>query len=346
MTPEPASESPAPAQPAPDKTVEPPPAGSSSRVIVTLLLVVLAAAAAVVSFPLWRDQAGFPAAPSPAAPHDTTTGDDVTRLRTELAATTAKLAQMEAKLAPPAAATAEPGHPAAPDQTVQTRSSPADAEIETLTKQVVELRRTAADAATMLRLADRLDQAEAAIRDLQAHRSSAAALLLATSQLREAINLGLAFDAELRTVGVLAGGDGETIRLLDSLKERATTGIAPRAALAGRFAVLAPALLRAEILPEGDGWWHRVMDRLLSLISIRREDGAAAGTSAAAVVARTQAALSRGDLAAAIAEAVALTDRPGEAAAPWLAEAKARLVADKAVSALAAQALALAGAKP
>ena len=309
----------------------------------------LAAAAAGISFPLWRDQAGFPPAAPHAAPpaaHDATAGDGVAALRTEQAATTAKLVQMEAKPAPPATAAAEPGHPAAPDQTVQTRSPTADAEIETLAKQVAELRRTAADAATMLRLADRLDQAEAAIRDLQAHRSSAAALLLATSQLREAVNLGLAFDAELRAVGVLAGGDGEAIRLLDSLKERAATGIAPRAALAEHFAALAPALLRAEILPEGDGWWHRVMDRLLSLISIRREDGAAAGASAAAIVARTQAALSRGDLAAAIGEATALTDRPGEAAVPWLAEAKARLVADKAVSELAAHALALAGAKP
>lgn len=344
MTPEPASEPTTVESAEPPSPSSSPSPASSSRGIVAGLLVLLVLAVAVASFPLWRDQAGFPA---------TQSGFDVKNLRAELAAANVRLSQLEAKPTQPAgtvAAKSDDGRLAALEQglrAIQTQPSvPASlvSEVETLSKQVAELRKTAADAATLLRLADRLDQADAAIRDLQAHRSSAAALLLATSQLREALNLGLVFDAELRAVKILAGDDAEAARALEPLKERAAAGIAPRAALADRFDTLAPALLRAEILPESDGWWRRVMDRLLSLVTIRREDGTAAGSSTAAIVARTQADLTRGDLAAATQEAATLTGGPAQLAAPWLAEAKARLAADKAVSELAAQALALAGA--
>ena len=337
MTEEPASEPVTPAQSA----------SSSSRKIVAALLLVLAGAAAVASFPLWRDRAGFP------TPQDG--GFEVENLRAELSASNARLAQLEAKLAQPMAASA------ASDDTrltaleqalrgVQSQSAAAPShlagDVETLAKQVAEMKKTAADAATLLRLADRVDQVDGAVRELQARRSSAAALLLGVGQLREALNLGLVFDAELRTVKLLAGDDADSLRALEVLKDRAATGIAPRLVLAERFDLLAPALIRAEILPEGEGWQRRVMDRLLSLVTIRREDGSAAGSSAAAVVARAQAALSRGELAAAIAETESLTGGSAQAAAAWTSEAKARLAADKAVSELAAHAIAVAGTKP
>ena len=338
MTPEPASE---PTAAAKVELDEPP--RSSSRGVVTGLLLVLATASAVASFPLWREQAGFPAAQP---------GFEVENLRAELSAMTARLAQLEAQPALPTHPVADDTRLAALEKAVRAASTQPSApaalaaDVETIAKQMAELRKTAADAATMLRLADRIEQAEVAIRDLQARRASAAALLLATSQLREAVNLGLGFDAELRVVKVLAGDDAATARALDSIKDKAASGIAPRPVLASRFEALAPALLRAEILPEGEGWWRRVMDRLLSLVTIRREDGTVAGSTTAAIVARTQAALTRGDLIAASAEAEAMTGGPAELAAPWRNEAKARLAADKALSELAAQALALAGAKP
>ena len=349
MTPEPASEPTLPAQSPPsdrvgaDTTADAIGApSSSSRGVVAVLLVLLALAIAVASFPLWRDQAGFPAAPSSDA--------EIEGLRTQLSATGARLAGLEARLAQqPGAAAGDDARLAALEQGLRAiGSQPAlpsslAGDVETLTKQVADLRKTAADAATMLRLADRLDQADAAIRDLKAHRSSAAALLLATSQLREAVNLGMSFDAELRSVGVLAGTDGEIAPVLDALKDRAAVGIAPRAVLGERFAALALVVLRAEILPEGEGWWRRVLERMLSLITIRREDGSPAGASTAAVLARAQAALARGDLAAAVAEVQSLSNGPAAAAAPWLAEAQARLGADKALSELTAHALALAG---
>lgn len=336
MTEEPASEPVTPTQLPP----------SSSRRIVAILLLLLAGAVAVASFPLWRDRAGFP------MPQDG--GFEVENLRAELSASNARLAQLEARLAQPApAGSTDDVRLASLEQALRSlQSQPSAApshlagDVETLAKQVAELRKTAADAATLLRLADRVDQVDGAVRELQARRSSAAALLLGVGQLREAVNLGLVFDAELRVVKLLAGDDADSARALEALKDRASTGIAPRLVLAERFDLLAPTLIRAEILPEGDGWQRRVMDRLLSLVTIRREDGSAAGSSAAAIVARAQAALSRGELAAAIAETESLTGGSAQAAAAWTAEAKARLAADKAVSELAAHAIAVAGTKP
>jgi uroporphyrinogen-III synthase len=336
MTEEPASEPVTPAQSS----------SSSSRKIVAVLLLVLAGAAAVASFPLWRDRAGFPTSQDG--------GFEVENLRAELSASNARLAQLEARLAQPMAAPAsDETRLGALEQALrglqsQSSATPSHlaADVETLTKQVAEMKKTAADAATLLRLADRVDQVDGAVRELQARRSSAAALLLGVGQLREAVNLGLVFDAELRTVKLLAGEDADSARAMEALKDRAATGIAPRLVLAERFETLAPALIRAEILPEGEGWQRRVMDRLLSLVTIRREDGSAAGSSAAAIVARAQAALSRGELAAAIAETESLTGGSVQAAAAWTSEAKARLAADKALSELAAHAIAVAGIKP
>lgn len=311
---------------------------------------VLLALAAAATFPLWRDQAGLPAPGG---------GFEVENLRAELSAASQRLAQLEARPAPtvsgsaPApAAPADDGRLAALEQALRgLQAQPAlpstlVTDVDLISKQLAELRKTAADSATMLRLVDRLDQVEASLRDLQAKRSSAAVLLLAVGQLREAVNGGQAFDAELRAVKVLAGDDAALIRAAESLAERAGAGLAPRTALIARFDALAPRIIRAEILPAEDGWQRRVMDRLLSLVTIRREDGNAAGDNAAAQVARAQAALGRNDLAVAIAQLDGLSAGPAAQAAPWLAEARARLAADKVLSEMAAQAIALAGARP
>lgn len=333
MTSEPASEPAAPVE-----APTPPPRSPSGRLVPVLAALALGAAA-YATFPLWRGHMGMP---GPAV----TDAFEVENLRAELSAATARLAQLEAR---PAAA------PGAADNSRLDRleeavkaahnhaGSPA-AELDALSKQVADLKRNSADAAALLRLADRLEQVEAGLRDLQGKRASAAALLLATGQLREAVAAGRSFEPEWRAARVLAGEDAESLALLDQLKDQAAAGIATRATLVQRFDALAPALIRAEILPAGEGWWRHAADRLLSLVTIRREDGAAIGQNAAAVVGRAQAAILRGDLAAALGELDFLSPGPAEAARSWIAEARARQGADKALSQLTAQAVALAGA--
>ncbi|MEW5726853.1 MAG: mitofilin family membrane protein [Pseudomonadota bacterium] len=216
-------------------------------------------------------------------------------------------------------------------------------EVQSLSAALAETRKTTADAAAVLRLADRLDKVEAELRDIQSRRTSAAALLLATGQLREAVNHALPFEAELRAVRVLAPQDAEMAAAVEALKPRAAAGIPTRMVLAERFNALAPALVRSDLMPQGQSWWRDTVNRLGSLLTVRREDGDAAGTSPAAVVARAQAALRRGDLAGAIAQAETLDGAAAETVAPWLDDARARLAADKALSTLTAAVVAAIG---
>lgn len=284
-------------------------------------------------------------APPPPAP--------VAELQAELAATRDRLRALEARLAQPsqgadltpvenrlsqaeAAVKALQAQPQVPAKLVE--------DVENLGKQVTELKRTSADAAAVLRLADRVEKAESALRDMQARRSSAAALLLAVGQLREALAANMPFDAELRALKALAGGDAEVAAALETLKARAVTGIPTVPVLTARLDAQAAIIIRAQVLPEQQGWWRQTLDRLASLVTIEREDGNVAGSSPAAVVARAQAALAAGDLAQAVTEMEGLSNGPAEQAAPWLADARARLAAGKAVSELTAHVVAAIGA--
>jgi hypothetical protein len=65
-----------------------------------------------------------------------------------------------------------------------------------------------------------------------------------------------------------------------------------------------------------------------SLVKIRRVDEAATGDTPSAVLARAEAALDKGDLAAAVKEVGALQGAPRDALSGWLDQARARLGAD------------------
>lgn len=341
MTAETVSEPANPAEaPAPQASGDKPHRSSKGPLLSVLALIVLGSGA-WVSYPLWGAKLGLPLAMAPDAIETDT-------LRAELSAATARIAQLEARsaVAPAAVDTARLDRLEDALKSAQASGNAAaipSAELDALTKQIADLKRNTAEASAVLRLAERLDKVEAALRDMQAKHASATALLLAAGQLREAVAAGRPYDSEWRAAQVVAGEDKESLGLLDGLKDKAATGIVPRAALIQRFDALAPALIRAEILPEGDGWWKATADRLLSLVTIRREDGAALGHNTAAIVGRAQAAVSRDDLDAALAELDSLSPGPAEAAAPWVAEAKARLAADLSLSRLTAQAVALAG---
>lgn len=303
----------------------------------------------------WRHVTVTESAPPPRVETVATT-QELESLRTELAESRERLRRMEERLAQPEQS------PAGADLTpLNNRLTQAETALHALQaqpqvpakltedvaglgQQLAELKRNSADAAAVLRLADRVEQVEAGLRAMQARRSSAAALLLAVGQLRESLAAALPFDAELRAVKALAGQDGEMAPLLDALKPRAVTGLPTRPMLTARLAAQGPAIIRAQILPEEQSWWRQTVDRLATLVTIEREDGNAAGTTPAAIVARAQAALAQGDLAAAVAEAETLTAGPAEQAAPWLADAKARLAADAAVSDMTAHVVAAIGA--
>jgi hypothetical protein len=166
------------------------------------------------------------------------------------------------------------------------------------------------------------------------------AFVLASGQLEAALDSGQPYVSELGAVRRLAAEDPELPALLAKLEEHADEGIPGMAELRLRFEDMALAAVQAsQSAVEGD-WMDRAWARLRSLVTVRPVGGDVAGDSAEAHLARAEARLGEGDLAAAVAEVEALEGPAAEPAAPWLAGARARAAADEAIEALRERALA------
>ena len=334
-----------------DHTAEQPSKGSPWLAILLALVLAGIIAAGAFTFDEWKDliqgwRGGMhtaTVAPVPAPPNEA--------VRAELTVLRERLAQLESRPVTTGGSSAPGLDGRLADLEAQVKemhsapqaSEKLGAEIAGLAGQLSELKRGSADAAAVLRLADRLEKLEAKLGQLEMKKSSAVAVLLAVGQLREAVTASMPYDAELRALKALAGEDAEVARAAETLAQRAAAGIPTRLALGSRFHALVPAVVRAQALPEERTWWRQTLDRVATLVVIRREDGAAVGDSAAAIVARASARMAEGDLAGATAEMAKLEAGPAQTAAPWLADAQARLAADKALSELTAHVVAAVG---
>ncbi len=160
-------------------------------------------------------------------------------------------------------------------------------------------------------------------------------LALAATAFNAAVERGDAFAAELAAVKTL----GADPKLVAALEPFARSGVPSAAALARQFSELAPALLQAAEPPSREGVLGRLQMNAEKLVRIRRVDEAP-GSDAAAIVARSEAKASRGDLAGVAAE---LSQLPPNARAPaeaWIKSVQARTAANDASRRLAADALA------
>ncbi len=120
--------------------------------------------------------------------------------------------------------------------------------------------------------------------------------------------------------------------VLAALEKRAAAGVVSRPELSRRFAALAGPAVRAGSGGKG-GWLEATRRRLSGLVSLRRT-GAQAGDSVEARVARAEAGMARGDLAAALAEVAALEGGAAEVLAPWRQAAADRLAVERALATL------------
>ena len=223
-------------------------------------------------------------------------------------------------------------------------------DVAALEERLSRLEKSSADAAAVLRLMDRLDRVEGAVRDVQNRRKGDAALVLSLALLKEAVDRGAPFDTELRAVKVLAPDDADIAKLVNTLKPRSAAGIPARTVLIGRFGAMEAAVIRADTLPSiaGDGlsdWQHRALERVLTVFTLRREDGEIDGGSTPAIMARARMALDHNDWADAVRQMETLHGEAAKAAQIWQSDAKARLEADQAIADVAADAVAAAGAK-
>jgi hypothetical protein len=307
-------------------------------------------------------EAGLPAgqaapeelAPPPAPPVGTAALDKLlaenAALQSELVEVTARLRDLEQELseragpaAPsPSAGAALPGAPGAPAAPAEL--SELDARLKEIEARLGESRTPGEAEARRAELAEgreeigalgrRLAEIEAELARERAGSAQTLELFLAAQQLREALRVGAPFSHELALLKAAAGADKDVILLIEPIEADAAAGIPALSLLQARFAAVANRIVSAALAPEGSGWVDRTLERLASIVSVRRTGATLEGASAEAVAARAEAKLGEGNLAGAVGELEALEGKPLAAASAWLADARKRLAADAALDAL------------
>jgi uroporphyrinogen-III synthase len=178
------------------------------------------------------------------------------------------------------------------------------------------------------------DMAKRAATDASASTAKiAAGLVLGALELRAHIAAGEPFAAELAAMEKLAAADPALSQPLAeplaALKPFAIAGTPSLARLQAEFPPISVAVVHADAtqaLPPNASFWDRIVARLESLVTIRPvgEGSEATGNSNIAHLARGEDQLARGNLPAAVDELSAMTGPAHDAAAAWIAEAKAR----------------------
>jgi len=176
--------------------------------------------------------------------------------------------------------------------------------------------------ATLPELSTAIDRSSASA------KSGAAAIAFAN--LRNAVAAGRPYAAELAALKSLLPDSGD----LGALPSHAETGIPTVAALASDLTKLAETSAAPAPAPAQTSILDSMMASAKSAISIRRIGADATGDEPAAVLARAEAALKQGDLAAAIKEVESLPAQARDPLAGWLADAQARASANDTLSKL------------
>ena len=213
--------------------------------------------------------------------------------------------------------------------------------IAELTRRLDAVEATRAEAASVLRLSDRINDVENLARAMASRHDASLANLLAVVQLRAKAADGLPFDAELRTARALAEDKAAFDAQANRFADQAGGGVATMVALRRGFDTLSATAARAAVVPEGDSILNKTIGRVTGLITVRRIDGKDESLSVSAILARAEIFIEAGDLSGAVKELKTI-EAPTVAAAlkSWIARADARIALDAALSTLTADALA------
>ncbi len=190
-------------------------------------------------------------------------------------------------------------------------------------------------------LMDRLAKVEDTGFQVQAMGSNVQGLIAALSSLREVVRTSSSFEAELKTLAALSQQDQALLDGVAALQPNAAKGLASTSALITAFEKTADDIVRAVAVPEGAGWMEQTVKNVTSLVTIRRAPGNIEGDGTLGIVARAEMNVRNGDFAGAIKELETLEGNPKEAAQGWIAQASARLGAEKTLSQMQAHALSL-----
>jgi hypothetical protein len=183
-------------------------------------------------------------------------------------------------------------------------------------------------------LADTVDQLQQQAANSEDRRTRAATLALTVAQLDAALDGGEPFEEVLGGLRTIGADDPVVVEAAETLAAAAASGVPSLPELRSSFERVANDIVHAAQAPDGDGLLEQAAGNLMRLVTVRPVGADVEGDGAAARVARAEAALAKGDVAAAVAELERLEGAAAEAAAPWLAEAHLRLAAQAALAAL------------
>jgi hypothetical protein len=208
-------------------------------------------------------------------------------------------------------------------QTAARRASDV-ADLQKIQQELARLGTVTSDLASRLGTLERDQQSQNA-----AEPRTDATLALLLVQMREAVEQARPFPAEYSSFATLAR-DPALKAAAEPLADAARNGVPARAVLVKRLAELAGRVATPNEPPAESDWGQKVLAQLRGLVKIRRIDGAAQAAPEASVSA-AQIALSRGDLAEAVAALDPLAGANAEAAGPWMRMARERLAVEAAL---------------
>lgn len=158
--------------------------------------------------------------------------------------------------------------------------------------------------------------------------------LVAIESLRTALRSAAPFGTELKALEEAAQDQPELVEAASGLSGYVDQGIPTLATLRDRFADVARNAVAASRRVEGEGWFAGVVNRLTSLVTVRRTRTDDDGNSVDAWVAKAETAVAEGDLVGAVQSLEGLRGAPAAEAAAWLDDARARIAAERAISVL------------
>lgn len=188
---------------------------------------------------------------------------------------------------------------------------------------------------------DRVAALEAARSRDATGRLEKGALIVAIGQLREAALSGGAYAEALAPVKTIVASDPELKAPLATLERFAAKGVPTVSRLRAGFERLAVDIVRAGRRPESGDWLDRAWARARSIVIVRRTGKDVPGQTPEAIVARSEAKMSQGDLAGAVKTLEGLEGTARKAAEGWLSDAQDRLAVGAALRSLNRKAIAL-----
>ncbi|MBL6931557.1 MAG: hypothetical protein ISR45_01315 [Rhodospirillales bacterium] len=201
---------------------------------------------------------------------------------------------------------------------------------------------------TMAEISQRIGSLESGVETSAASESKVAArtqqhlraqtLVLAVGHLRENLRTSAPFDQALSALKSLGEEDADIMRGVNELSPYAQTGIPTLDMLRREYISAAEKIAAAapEVTASGEttGILDKAMGRIKSLVSVRKTGSQSPADVVKGPAESAMAQLGDGDLSGAIATLEALYGKEALAAQPWLEKARARLIAETALSRL------------